>query len=130
MKYKILHYACLIIMMVILTISLGMFSNPKIKPGNGWYDALCLIIAVLSVSIMLLGDHINDKLKQLLSVKQAQVQVKSREPKFVGTGMYVHEQFRFREHELVPGDIYFDADFGEMVWTGKEWLSTDKVSNN
>ena len=130
MLLKILHYACLIIMMVILTISLVMFSNPEIKPGNGWYDALCLIIAVLSVSIMLLGDHINTKLKQLLSIKQAQAQVKMREPKFVGTGIYVHEQFRFREHELVPGDTFWDADYGEMVWTGKEWLSTDEVSSN
>ena len=38
----------------------------------------------------------------------------------MGTGIYVHQQFQPRE--LVKGDTFNDADFGDMVWNGRKWI--------
>lgn len=46
-----------------------------------------------------------------------------REPKQVGSGIHVHQQFTGKEHTLVKGDTFFDADFGDMIWNGKAWIS-------
>lgn len=37
----------------------------------------------------------------------------------MGTGIYVHQQFSPKQ--LVKGDTFFDADYGDMKWNGKEW---------
>jgi hypothetical protein len=130
-KIKILHYICLAIMLGIFMFSLVLLSDTAIKPGNSLYNLLCLIIAITSVSIMLLGDHIRDKMQSLTKpVHNSKPKIRLREPKCVGTGIHVHEQYRYREHELVPGDTYWDADYGAMIWTGKEWLSEDHIPNN
>ena len=45
----------------------------------------------------------------------------SREPQTLGTGYMVKDQFS--NHELVEGDTYFDGDYGDVTWNGKEWCS-------
>ena len=47
----------------------------------------------------------------------------TREPRYMGTGIYVHEQFM--PSQLVKGDTFFDADHGPMIWNGNKWV-TDK----
>jgi hypothetical protein len=47
-----------------------------------------------------------------------------RPPKNMGTGIRVHDQFEAKD--LVKGDTFGDADFGEMVWNGKKWISKEK----
>ena len=130
MKYKILHYVCVIVALCIMTFSLVMFSEPEFNPSNPWYHIICLILAVISISIILLSDHIKDKITKSEPAKEQKPLIAKREPRCVGSGIYVHEQFRFREHLLVPGDTFFDADYGDMVWTGKEWISERKITNN
>lgn len=44
---------------------------------------------------------------------------KKRKPKYIGTGIFVHSQFQ--KKQLVKGDTFFDADYGEMIWNGKKW---------
>ncbi len=41
----------------------------------------------------------------------------------MGTGIYVHMQFR--PEQLVKGDTFFDADYGDMIWNGAEWVCED-----
>lgn len=50
-----------------------------------------------------------------------------REPHYKGTGIYVHDQFR--PEQLVKGDTFFDADYAEMVWNGKKWVSQISTSS-
>lgn len=50
---------------------------------------------------------------------------KKRAPKHMGTGIYVHQQFEHRKDELVKGDTFFDADYGEMAWNGRKWISQE-----
>lgn len=45
---------------------------------------------------------------------------KNRQPQHMGTGIYVHQQFR--PGTLVKGDTFWDADYGPCVWTGQKWL--------
>ncbi len=52
---------------------------------------------------------------------------KSRAPKFMGTGIYVHQQFRPKQ--LVKGDTFFDADYGLVRWTGKKWKQVKEKVN-
>lgn len=42
-----------------------------------------------------------------------------REPKHLGTGIYVHDQYF---PELVIGDTFSDADFGNVIWNGDTWV--------
>jgi|TARA_R110000744_G_C19206183_1_gene545534 hypothetical protein len=44
-----------------------------------------------------------------------------RKAKQLGSGMYV--QMQFNEKDLVKGDKYFDCDYGDVTWNGKEWCS-------
>lgn len=44
-----------------------------------------------------------------------------RKPKYRGFGIYMHQQFEPKT--LVKGDTCFDADFGPLLWNGKEWVS-------
>ena len=44
-----------------------------------------------------------------------------RDPKDLGTGMYVHSQFQ--PEDLVEGDKYFDCDYGDVIWNGTNWCS-------
>lgn len=44
-----------------------------------------------------------------------------RLPKHMGTGIYVHQQFS--ASQLVKGDTFNDADFGDMVWDGRKWIA-------
>lgn len=44
----------------------------------------------------------------------------------MGTGIYVHQQFR--PQDLVKGDTFMDADYGDMVWDGRKWISEDDYS--
>lgn len=37
-----------------------------------------------------------------------------------GTGIHVHQQ---PFTDLKIGDTFFDADYGDMIWNGKEWQS-------
>jgi hypothetical protein len=46
--------------------------------------------------------------------------MKKRKPKFVGTGIHGHQLFNPKD--LVKGDTFFDADFGDMIWNGKVWV--------
>lgn len=46
---------------------------------------------------------------------------KKRSPKYMGTGIHVHDQFS--SSQLVKGDTFFDADWGSMKWNGKKWVS-------
>lgn len=49
----------------------------------------------------------------------------SREPKSLGSGMYVY--MRFRTHELVTGDTFFDSDYGMVTWNGITWVNSNNV---
>lgn len=49
-----------------------------------------------------------------------------RYPKHMGTGIYVHQQFR--PSELVKGDTFMDADYGDMVWDGRKWIHEEDYS--
>lgn len=53
--------------------------------------------------------------------------MKKRKPKYMGSGIHVHQQFQPKD--LVKGDTFCDADFGGMIWNGKKWISdeSDKV---
>lgn len=44
-----------------------------------------------------------------------------REPKYMGSGIHVHQQFQAKD--LVIGDTFWDADFGPMIWAGDKWVS-------
>jgi len=44
-----------------------------------------------------------------------------RKAKYLGTGIHIHDQFN--KSELVKGDTFFDADYGMMIWTGKQWAN-------
>lgn len=46
----------------------------------------------------------------------------SREPMNLGSGMYVNSQFS--TYQLVEGDVYFDADYGDVTWDGHNWCQT------
>lgn len=45
--------------------------------------------------------------------------------RFVGSGIYM--SFQTFGHPLKAGDHCFDADFGYMVYDGREWLSDKDV---
>ena len=45
---------------------------------------------------------------------------KKRKPKFLGTGIHVHNQ---TFNDIIKGDTFWDADFGMMIWNGKSWES-------
>ncbi len=44
-----------------------------------------------------------------------------RQPKYLGTGIYVF--YQFTPEALVKGDTFFDADYGMMRWNGHKWKS-------
>ena len=48
---------------------------------------------------------------------------KKRKPKFMGSGIFMHQQFNARD--LVKGDTCWDADWGELRWSGKEWVQAN-----
>lgn len=45
----------------------------------------------------------------------------TRAPKYLGTGIHVHQQFD--KEDLVKGDTFFDSDYGDMMWNGKRWIN-------
>ena len=47
---------------------------------------------------------------------------KQRKPKYLGTGIYVHQQ---TFDNLVKGDTFCDADFGNVIWNGVEWQNAN-----
>ena len=49
----------------------------------------------------------------------------TRKPKHVGSGIYVHMQFSNDKDNLVPGDTFNDADYGNMMWDGKKWINAN-----
>ena len=49
--------------------------------------------------------------------------IPQRRPQHMGTGIHVDHQFSPKE--LVFGDTFFDADFGDMIWNGKKWIQQD-----
>lgn len=51
--------------------------------------------------------------------------MKKREPKFLGSGIYMTLQ-PWTQHPI-PGDTVFDADLGELKWDGKEWQSVKYI---
>lgn len=122
MKYKILYYLLFSALLIALIASVITVSHPKMFHVHT-LGYIILLSTIIMLIILRKPSSKNTKLHLMLPPKL-------REPKFMGSGIYVHEQYRYREHELVPGDTFWDADYGEMVWTGKEWLSTDKVPSN
>ena len=42
-----------------------------------------------------------------------------RKPRFIGTGIHIHQQ---KFDNVIPGDTFWDADFGMMIYTGVEWV--------
>jgi hypothetical protein len=56
-------------------------------------------------------------------VKPELVNTVTREPKYMGSGIFM---YTYKLPTLVKGDTCWDADCGNLIWDGKEWVQTNK----
>jgi len=60
-----------------------------------------------------------------INKNKAEEKKEMREPKWIGSGIHVHEIKKDDLGGLVKGDLYGDADWGVMKWDGDKWVSND-----
>lgn len=120
----------------------GFFVPPKMRKG------MTLVFKDRKVRIMkaqndtsngfIIGEdksYSTDFIHRQIKFGFVQVAIIRRKPQHMGTGIHVHQQFQ--PNQLIKGDTFFDADYGDMVWTGKSWKqqishhkSTEKCTKN
>jgi hypothetical protein len=102
----IAYYAAFVALLILLTIA----SVTASMPETGHLQVLSTILMFVAIALLIL----------LPKPKRKQ---KTREPTFVGSGIFMHQQFQ--PAQLVKGDKCWDADWGYLKWDGKEWQQTD-----